>query len=210
MAGGALIKGHKIQQDRCFTDFMFCLFCSVSLALFCFRRGLRGPGPSLRSLFTVWGQTAQSKPDPFSSVLFSTSLNYNIPSLWTPFKFSFPSSCTATTWVQEGSNRRQGSKNDKRGNQQRGPSLPSVLLPWTPHRFPRTSDPSHKLKGGQLECAGCAEYLPTPEARHAVGTQETPSQDVSIPSATQAGVISNYRNENMEASDWVAVLLLTY
>lgn len=96
-----LIMGNKIQQKPCLPDFVFCslvLFCFPCFVLFLWR-GLLAPGTSPSSLFTVWEQTVTVKTRFLRLSSIFHFPNYNIPSLWTKFKFSFPFSCTATTWM---------------------------------------------------------------------------------------------------------------
>lgn len=86
--------------------------------------------------------------------------NCHIPSLWTPFKFSFPSSGPASTWMKNGSNRRCDSKNTEEGKLKWLSLLQACGLCGPHHLLPRGVKPITGPEGGRPQHQGC----PSPAA----------------------------------------------
>lgn len=166
--------------------------CFRLVVLFCFSERSSGPRQfSKAPVYSLGNREAQSKPDSLGSVLLSTSLM----TTFLPFGPRPSSSFPRVAWLPPGW-RKEAIDGEflrmiKRESQRRGPFCSGGQLPWAPHvPVMRGQTLSTQLEAGQLKHQSYENYLPTPRAKHTVGKQGMPSQEVP-PSATQSQVISN-------------------
>lgn len=135
-------------------------------------------GPSLQSREQT--DTVKTRFLQFSSIFHFP--NYNIPSLWTRFKFSIPLSCTATTWTWEGSHKWWISKDDKGGKPAMG-DLPAQG--GSPSLDPSSLEPDNGSTGlihrAGREQKGFDNDLRTPGTKHAVGAHRHPTRTCPCP-----------------------------
>ena len=124
-----LITGNKINKTPCPTHFMFCLlfvFFACSFSPF-------GDQALHRDLCLQSGEqtgTVKTRFPGLSSTFHFPS--YNIPSLWTSFKFSFPSHCMVPPGQRKEAIGGMFLRIIRKEQRSRGPSLPRWAAPLGP------------------------------------------------------------------------------